>query len=122
MTRVATNQQSGTKQPCAMQCHGHAADGVPVAASHALSRCPRWQARRWTGTGQGCSLSPGWRGGGIAKPDRLFRNAAVLLSPEKSGLELVAGNVPNANRLGVRLMALIAHDEREVISATPSPR
>lgn len=53
----------------------------------------------------------------IAKLDRLSRDAHFLLGLEKSGLEFVAADMPNANRLTVRLMAVIAQEEREMISA-----
>jgi len=36
---------------------------------------------------------------------------------EKAGVEFVAADMPNANRLTVRLMAVIAQEEREMISA-----
>src|SRR5690242_3194944 len=52
----------------------------------------------------------------IAKLDRLSRDAAFLLNLEKSGVEFVAADMPNANRLTVRLMAVIAQEERELIS------
>src|SRR5689334_4190659 len=53
----------------------------------------------------------------IAKLDRLSRDAAFLLGLEKAGVEFVAADMPNANRLTVRLMAVIAQEEREMISA-----
>jgi DNA invertase Pin-like site-specific DNA recombinase len=53
----------------------------------------------------------------IAKLDRLSRDAHFLLGLEKAGVEFVAADMPNANRLTVRLMAVIAHEEREMISA-----
>ena len=53
----------------------------------------------------------------IAKLDRLSRDAAFLLNLEKAGVEFVAADMPNANRLTVRLMAVIAQEEREMISA-----
>ena len=53
----------------------------------------------------------------IAKLDRLSRDAAFLLNLEKSGVEFIAADMPNANRLTVRLMAVIAQEERELISA-----
>jgi DNA invertase Pin-like site-specific DNA recombinase len=53
----------------------------------------------------------------IAKLDRLSRDAAFLLNLEKSGVEFTAADMPNANRLTVRLMAVIAQEEREMISA-----
>ena len=53
----------------------------------------------------------------IARLDRLSRDAAFLLNLEKAGVEFVAADMPNANRLTVRLMAVIAQEEREMISA-----
>nr|WP_294566572.1 recombinase family protein [uncultured Rhodopila sp.] len=53
----------------------------------------------------------------IAKLDRLSRDAYFLLGLEKAGVEFVAADMPNANRLTVRLMAVIAQEEREMISA-----
>ncbi len=52
----------------------------------------------------------------IAKLDRLSRDAAFLLWLEKSGVEFIAADMPNANRLTVRLMSVIAQEEREMIS------
>lgn len=53
----------------------------------------------------------------IAKLDRLSRDAHFLLGLEKAGVEFIATDMPNANRLTVRLMAVIAQEEREMISA-----
>jgi DNA invertase Pin-like site-specific DNA recombinase len=53
----------------------------------------------------------------VAKLDRLSRDAHFLLGLEKAGVEFVAADMPNANRLTVRLMAVIAQEEREMISA-----
>ncbi len=53
----------------------------------------------------------------IAKLDRLSRDAHFLLGLEKAGVEFVAADMPNANPLTVRLMAVIAQSEREMISA-----
>jgi DNA invertase Pin-like site-specific DNA recombinase len=53
----------------------------------------------------------------IAKLDRLSRDAHFLLGLEKVVVDFVAVDMPNANRLTVRLMAVIAQEEREMISA-----
>jgi DNA invertase Pin-like site-specific DNA recombinase len=53
----------------------------------------------------------------IAKLDRLSRDAHFLLGLEKAGVEFVAVDMPNANTLTVRLMAVIAQEEREMIAA-----
>jgi DNA invertase Pin-like site-specific DNA recombinase len=52
----------------------------------------------------------------IAKLDRLSRDAHFLIGLEKAGVEFVAADMPNANRLTVHLMAVIAQAEREMIS------
>lgn len=52
-----------------------------------------------------------------AKLDRLSRDAHFLLGLEKAGVEFVAVDMPDANRLTVRLMAVIAQEEREMIAA-----
>jgi DNA invertase Pin-like site-specific DNA recombinase len=53
----------------------------------------------------------------IAKIDRLSRDAHFLLGLEKAGVDFVAADMPNANRLTVGIMAIIAEEERRMISA-----
>ncbi|MBY4639768.1 recombinase family protein [Gluconacetobacter entanii] len=53
----------------------------------------------------------------IAKLDRLSRDAHFLLGLEKAGVDFVAADMPNANRFTVGIMALVAQQEREAISA-----
>jgi DNA invertase Pin-like site-specific DNA recombinase len=53
----------------------------------------------------------------IAKIDRLSRDAHFLLGLEKAGVDFVAADMPNANRLTVGVMAMLAEEERRMISA-----
>ena len=53
----------------------------------------------------------------IAKLDRLSRDAHFLLGLEKAGIDFVAADMPNANRLTVGIMAVVAEEERRMISA-----
>jgi DNA invertase Pin-like site-specific DNA recombinase len=52
----------------------------------------------------------------IAKLDRLSRDAHFLLGLEKAGVDFVAADMPNANRLTVGIMAMLAEEERRMIS------
>jgi DNA invertase Pin-like site-specific DNA recombinase len=52
----------------------------------------------------------------IAKLDRLSRDAHFLLGLEKAGVDFVATDMPEANRLTVRIMAILAEEERKMIS------
>src|SRR5215469_10603747 len=52
----------------------------------------------------------------IAKLDRLSRDAHFLLGLEKAGVDFVAADMPNANRLTVGIMAMVADEERRMIS------
>jgi DNA invertase Pin-like site-specific DNA recombinase len=53
----------------------------------------------------------------IAKLDRLSRDAHFLLGLQKAGVDFVAADLPDANRMTVGIMAIIAQHEREQISA-----
>ena len=53
----------------------------------------------------------------IAKLDRLSRDAHFLLGLEKAGVDFVAADMPTANRLTVGIMAMVADEERRMISA-----
>jgi DNA invertase Pin-like site-specific DNA recombinase len=53
----------------------------------------------------------------VAKLDRLSRNASFLMSLKDSGVQFEALDVPGANTLTVGVMALMAQQERELISA-----
>src|SRR5215210_2694335 len=52
----------------------------------------------------------------IAKLDRLSRDAHFLLGLEKAGVDFVAADMPTANRLTVEIMAMVADEERRMIS------
>jgi DNA invertase Pin-like site-specific DNA recombinase len=52
----------------------------------------------------------------IAKLDRLSRNAAFLLTLRDAGTEMVAVDMPNANAVTLGIMAVIAEEERRLIS------
>ena len=52
----------------------------------------------------------------IAKIDRLSRDAHFLLGLEKAGVDFTAADMPNANRLTVGIMAMVADEERRMIS------
>ena len=53
----------------------------------------------------------------IAKLDRLSRDAHFLLGLEKAGVDFVCADMPAANRLTVGIMAMVADEERRMISS-----
>lgn len=53
----------------------------------------------------------------IAKLDRLSRNAAFIFTLRDSKIDFVCCDMPNANAVTIGIMAVLAQDERERISA-----
>jgi DNA invertase Pin-like site-specific DNA recombinase len=52
----------------------------------------------------------------ISRLDRLSRDAHFLLGLEKAGVEFVCCDMPQANRMTIGIMAIVAEQEREAIS------
>jgi DNA invertase Pin-like site-specific DNA recombinase len=53
----------------------------------------------------------------IAKLDRLSRNAAFLMNLRDAGIDFVCADMPDANRMSIGILALVAEHQREAISA-----
>ncbi len=53
----------------------------------------------------------------VAKLDRLSRDANFLIGLDKADVDFMAVDMPNANKLTVGIMALVAQQEREATSA-----
>lgn len=56
----------------------------------------------------------------IAKLDRLARNVAFIANLMEAGVEFVACDFPQANRLTIHVLAAVAEHEREMISKRTS--
>jgi len=56
-------------------------------------------------------MAPSW-----SLPSWISRDAHFLLGLEKAGVDFVAADMPNANRLTVGIMAMVAEEERRMIS------
>jgi len=52
----------------------------------------------------------------VGRLDRLARDAAFLLNLKDAGIHFVCADMPEANRLTIGIMALVAEQEREAIS------
>lgn len=52
----------------------------------------------------------------IAKLDRLARNVAFVANLMEGGIDFVACDIPEANRLTIHILAAVAEHERELIS------
>ncbi len=53
----------------------------------------------------------------VAKLDHLARDAHFLLGLQKAGIDFIAVDMPDANRMTVGILAMVAEGERKMISA-----
>jgi DNA invertase Pin-like site-specific DNA recombinase len=53
----------------------------------------------------------------VAKLDRLSRNASFLFALRDSGVDFVCADMPDANKLTIGILALVAENERDAISS-----
>ncbi|MBV8799851.1 MAG: recombinase family protein [Alphaproteobacteria bacterium] len=53
----------------------------------------------------------------VAKLDRLSRNAAFLMTLKDAGVDFIAADMPQANTMTIGVMALVAQQEAEFVSA-----
>ena len=119
-SRVSTQQQGRSglgleAQAAAVRTYAAAAGGVIVAEFVEVESGKRNDRPQLERALQRCRLS-----GAVllvAKLDRLSRNAAFLMTLQASSVQFVAADMPEANSLTVGIMALVAQQEREAISA-----
>ena len=55
----------------------------------------------------------------VAKLDRLARDAAFLLNLKDAGIDFVCADMPEANRMTIGVMALVAEQERKQSAYVP---
>jgi DNA invertase Pin-like site-specific DNA recombinase len=57
-----------------------------------------------------------WRQAGHCKAGSALARCSLLLGLENAGVDFVCADIPNANRLAVGIMAMVADEERRIIS------
>ena len=117
--RVSTREQGASglgleaqRRAVDVFCAGH---GYQVAATFKDIETGKHNAR----PGLTAALAAARRSGAtlvIAKLDRLSRNAAFIMALRDSKADFIAADMPEANTLTVGIMALLAQQEREMIS------